>query len=335
MPYTERHSYHVTHKDKRSVKMATLKKINPLPFYNQWAGHPLSDLATICSNVQATRPEKPIVYLAGDSSLDNKAWIPSSGPGGEPLPEQVPNIYNSFLEPLTPKPDVAFFLNHLLGSKASVINAAVEASLLREREKNLLPHDEFIRDHIRHQDVLVVSLGANDIALSPTKATMRHMLQLAWLSSKDSIEQNKASSLRYFENMFHAQTKSYINQLMSKQKPSAVVVCMIYYPLEASASSQASWADTQLKMLGYGKWPSQLQTAISQIYSSATSKIEIEGTKVIPCALYETMDGKNEEDYVARVEPSVQGGKKMATLLGKKLESVLALKQEVRKYYYP
>ena len=147
--------------------MTALRKIDPLSFYTEWAGHPLFDLSTICATILAARPDKPIIYLAGDSSLDNKAWVPSNGSGGHPLPHPVPEIYNTFFSSPILKPDVAFFLNHAFASRASVINAAVEASLLRQREKALLPHDEFIRDHIRAEDVLIVSVGANDIALSP------------------------------------------------------------------------------------------------------------------------------------------------------------------------
>lgn len=315
------------------AKMSALKMINPLPFYAEWAGHPLSDLSTVYSAIQAARPGKSIIYLAGDSSLDNKAWVPSAGSGGQPLPVSVPEIYKSFLEPPIPKPDVAFFLNQALGSRASVINAAVEASLLRQRDKALLPHDEFIRDNIQPQDILIVSLGANDIALSPTPATMRHMLQLAWVTPRSSIEAGTAASLKYFRNMFHTQTKIYINQLVSKQKPCAILVCAIYYPLEGGARSQSSWADGQLKMLGYGKWPGQLQAAIRQVHDSATSKIKIEGTKVVSCALYEAMDGKTESDYVARVEPSVNGGRKMAELLMGKLADVLP-RTQVTRYRY-
>ena len=305
-------------------KMAAAKKINPLPFYAEWAGHPVADLATVHTALYTERPKTPIIYLAGDSSLDNKAWIPSSGPGGEPLSVPVPDIYSSFLDPAKPKADVAFWLNHYLGSKASVINAAVEASLLRQRETALLPHDEFIRDHIRSDDILIVSIGANDIALDPNTATMRHMFQLAWLSSRKSIEEGTASSLRYFRHMFKDQISKYISQLVSKQKPRAIIVCMIYFPLEASASSQTSWADSQLKMLGYGRYPDQLQAAIRQIYESATALVKIEGSTVVPCAVYEALDGKNEGDYVARVEPSVEGGRKLAALLREKIRPLLS-----------
>jgi len=218
---------------------------------------------------------------------------------------------------------VAFWLNHLLEDRLSAINAAVEASMLRSRNESLLEHDEFIRDNITSQDILIVSIGANDIALSPTTATMRHMLQLAWLSSKKSIEQGTASSLKHFVQMFRDQTQAYIERLTAKQKPRAVIGCTIYFPLEAGKSEEGSWADPQLKALGYGMYPGQLQAAIRQIFASATSTIKIEGTTVLPCALYEAMDGTDARDYVARVEPSIEGGRKMAMLLAEQIEVVL------------
>ncbi|KAK3114200.1 hypothetical protein LTR53_007700 [Teratosphaeriaceae sp. CCFEE 6253] len=303
------------------------RMINPLPFYNQWAGHPLLDLATVHASIQASRLETPIVYLAGDSSLDNKAWVASSGPGGEPVPVPVPHVYDLFLVPPKPKPDIAFWLNHFLDSRATAVNTAVEASLLRHRDDRLLPHDYFIRDHIRAQDILIVSVGANDIALSPTLATMRHMFQLAWLTPLRSIERGTASSLTYFKHMFGAQTKSYISRIIEKQTPSAVIVCMIYYPLESSAGAQPSWADAQLKALGYDRYPGQLQAAIRKMYEQATAIIEIDGTIVVPCPLFEVMDGRSKEDYTARVEPSVQGGKKMGEKLAGLVDQVMAVPQ--------
>ncbi|EMC97990.1 hypothetical protein BAUCODRAFT_410290 [Baudoinia panamericana UAMH 10762] len=298
-------------------------KLNPLPFFANWAGHPVASLATIYAHIRSLRPGKPVIWLAGDSSLDNKAWVPSDGPGGEALPVDVPEIYQDLFDPSQPKPDVAFWLNHLLGSKATAINTAVEATMLRDRDTKLLPHDDFIRDNIGEGDVLVVSVGANDIALSPNASTMRHMFQLAWLTPRSSVERGTASSLTYFKQMFGDQTKAYIERIIEKQKPRAVIVCMIYYPLESSVSTQTSWADAQLKSLGYGMYPGQLQAAIKKMYEQATCEMRIEGTTVIPCPLYETMDGKVEADYTSRVEPSVQGGQKMAALFTKLLDNVL------------
>jgi hypothetical protein len=60
-------------------------------------------------------------------------------------------------------------------------------------------------------------------------------------------------------------------------------------------------------------WPGRLQAAISKMYEVATKKIQIAGVNVIPLALSETLDGKQGVDYVERVEPSVEGGRKMAS----------------------
>ncbi|KAH9826117.1 Esterase, SGNH hydrolase-type, subgroup [Teratosphaeria destructans] len=303
--------------------MTTATKIHALPFYSEWSGHPLSSLQDVVSITRSTRPSKPIVWLAGDSSLDNKAWIPSPGPGGEPLPVDVPAVYSSLLASGKPKPDVAFWLNHFLDDVATAINAAVEASLLRDRGDGKA-HDDFIREHIKPEDILIVSVGANDIALSPTASTARHLAQLTWFTPLGSIQKGTASSLNYFRHLFGAQTQSYIETLVAKTKPRAVIICMIYHPLEADAGAQPGWAESQLKLLGYNRNPGQLQAAIRKIYEQATCKIGIDGTKVLPCALYEAMDGKVKEDYVARVEPSVGGGRKMAELLCGKVREVLA-----------
>jgi hypothetical protein len=90
---------------------------------------------------------------------------------------------------------------------------------------------------------------------------------------------------------------------------------MIYFPLQADAGSQSSWADVPLKFLGYERNPKRLQAAIKQVYEKAIKNIHITGTKVLPCAFFETLGGRNPDDYNARVEPSVHGGRKMAQQL--------------------
>ena len=296
-------------------------RINTSRFFNEWKGHPIADITTFRSTVVSLRPDKPIIYLAGDSSLDNKYWVPSSGPLGESLPVPVPEVYRAVLDHPSPKPDIAFWLNHFLGDRATVLNLAVEESLLRDRDTALLPHDKFIRDNIRPQDVLVVSVGANDVALSPTLATMRHMLQLAWLTPRAFLERGTAWSLSHFTKMFGEKVQTYVSRLVELQKPCAVIVCMIYYPLEAGVGSQTSWADLQLRLLGYNRHAEHLQTAIRKMYDMATKQIQITGTRVVPCALFEVLDGKHEDDYTARVEPSTEGGRKMALHLKRLLDT--------------
>ncbi|CAF9907501.1 MAG: hypothetical protein GOMPHAMPRED_005125 [Gomphillus americanus] len=294
-------------------------KLDPVPFFSNWSGHPVSDLSVAFEAVQNVRSSQSIVYFAGDSSLDNKAWVPSYDSSSQ---ETVPAIYGSFLEPAHPKPDVAYWLNYHLGEKATCLNAAVEASLLRHRDGGLLPQDEFIHDHIRSQDVLIVSVGANDIALSPNIATMFQMVRLTRLTSRKSLEDGSAGSLQYFKWLFGNQVQSYISRLVAKQKPRAIIVCMIYFPLE---EEQKGWASLQLKLLGYNQNPGQLQIAIRKIFEQATMQIEIEGTEVLPCALFEALDGKTRTDYVERVEPSVEGGDKMARRFHNLLEPILKI----------
>lgn len=295
-------------------------KIDSEKFYSEYKGHPISDLAKFRAITLTERPDKPIIYLAGDSSLDNKFWIK------EPLkdadPSQIPSIYHSTLaSPMTLIPDVAYWLNHALSTRATCINTAIEESLLRERDTDLLPHDAFVRSNIRANDILVVSVGCNDIAFSPTVETSAHMFQLAWLTPRKSIEDGSAWGLPYFRNMFGTKIQTYISRLTAETKPRAVVVCMIYFPLE-SGRGQSGWADGKLKLLGYEKDPGQLQAAIREMYRSATEEIKVEGVEVRPCKLFEVLDGKDAVDYVERVEPSAEGGRKMAEEFLRILEGV-------------
>ncbi|KAJ8118553.1 hypothetical protein OPT61_g489 [Boeremia exigua] len=286
---------------------ANLGKISRPRFYFEWKGHQIQDLTRFHAITTAERADRPIVYLAGDSSLDNKYWVNDD----EELPTKVPEIYKHTLEKPTPKHDVAFWVNCFLGDQATCINAAVEESMLRERDQNLLPHDTFIRDNIRPQDVLVVSVGANDVALKPLPCTIWHMLRLAWLTPRSSLENGTVASFKYFRHMFRSNVQNYVDRMTAKTRPRAIIICMIYYPLEAGLG-QRSWADTQLRALGYNLWPGQLQTAIRTLFRIGTQEISVEGTEVIPCALHEILDGKTAKDYTARVEPSEEGGKKMA-----------------------
>ena len=54
-----------------------------------------------------------------------------------------------------------------------------------------------------------------------------------------------------------------------------------------------------------------------QVYSWGVSQVSIPGTEVVTVPLYEVLDGKNTEDYVARVEPSDSGGQKLAAAVAK------------------
>jgi hypothetical protein len=55
-------------------------------------------------------------------------------------------------------------------------------SMLQERDNDLLDHDKFIRDNIHTRDILVVSIGANDIVIKPIFAAC--LVDSTWLSTE-------------------------------------------------------------------------------------------------------------------------------------------------------
>ena len=59
------------------------------------------------------------------------------------------------------------------------------------------------------------------------------------------------------------------------------------------------------------------------------SKIRIDGCEVIPVPLFNVLDGKRSEDYIARVEPSSSGGKKMAEYFLDIIEHPIILQEAV------
>ena len=51
---------------------------------------------------------------------------------------------------------------------------------------------------------------------------------------------------------------------------------------------------------------------IRQIFKYATTQIKIPGCDVVPFPMFNVLDGTNTNDYVQRVEPSSDGGLKLA-----------------------
>lgn len=93
-------------------------------------------------------------------------------------------------------------------------------------------------------------------------------------------------------------------------KPRKVLVCMIYFLDERPGGS---WADNVLSKLGYDKDAQQLQAIICKLFERISKRgFNVPGTTVEAFPLFQVLDGKDSNDYVQRVEPSVSGGRKMA-----------------------
>ena len=154
-----------------------IQKIPTSSFYGEWHGHRTEHLNILLPRLR--EKSEALIWTAGDSSLDNKYWFSTRRPA-------VPGVYSDLLQPPTSVADVTYWLNHLSaqrksGTRYSAINTAVEATTLNERCFKLRPQDRFIRDHLQPDDVLIVSIGGNDIAMAPSPCTIASVAGLLCL----------------------------------------------------------------------------------------------------------------------------------------------------------
>ena len=157
-------------------------------YYEPFYGHDVEHLALALSALR--RRHDSVVFLAGDSSLDNKYWFSSWA--------DAVNGYETVLEPPRMKRDVCYWINEQAereGKRLGCLNAAVEATSLNDRAwGRLLPQDAFIRDHITEDDVLVVSVGGNDVALSPLLCTAVNLAVLVCCVPRPCLERGACAS---------------------------------------------------------------------------------------------------------------------------------------------
>jgi len=316
--------------------------VNSSRYYSTYSGHDVHYLQDIYDNLKEAGKTK-FVFLAGDSSLDNKYWFTDT--------RKALNGYEAILSPPVMKADVCYHFNYEMEKRclasSACLNTAVEASSLNSRSMcQLLDQDIFIRDHIGPDDTLVVSVGGNDIALTPLLFTVLNILPLACCTPLPFLENCACAcppnlhidpgclccglpgclsglagfplGMGYFVDLFKNRVQNYVNRLVARTKPKNICICMIYNPDEVAGGS---WADTSLSLLCYNFAPARLQCLIRTVFRLATSQIKIEGTNVVPVPLFQVLDGKNTEDYCERVEPSPQGSAKMAAAIMDSIQS--------------
>jgi len=155
-------------------EMNTRTKINASEFYSEYHGHKVQHLKVVYPRLRE-ETGLGLIWTAGDSSLDNKYWFNDS--------KAAVGAYRDVLEPPISNADVTYWLNYhgideRRNEKYGAINTAVEATTLNSRTFRLHPQDKFIRDNIQQDDVLIVSVGGNDIALAPTPCTIMSLLCL-------------------------------------------------------------------------------------------------------------------------------------------------------------
>ena len=164
-------------------EMELQHSISSEDWHHTYYGHELEHLETVNSWFRqsiSNGDHDSMIYLIGDSSLDNKFWLNNKADDQA----KAVNGYDKILKPPRSKKDVAYWLNKAnVDNKAKgltkygVLNCSVEESRIESRSRGkLLPQDQFVKDHITSQDVVVVSVGGNDIALFPQICTIANML---------------------------------------------------------------------------------------------------------------------------------------------------------------
>lgn len=298
----------------------TISKISTIDYYNNYYGHTIEHLEMLIN--QFRNDNKNILFLVGDSTFDNKHWILNT----KYKKYQAINCYEKILYPPYMIGDICFNINvYLKNTNFVCINCAVEESSLLEKTSSLNLQDKFVRDHIRENDILLVSLGGNDIALKPDTKIMINFGLLYYTNNIETIKNNPltANGITYFKTVFKNNMKKYLLGLTSIERPKNIILSGLYFPDENTQS--ISWADNSLNLLNYNNNPDKLQSIIKSLYEYILFKIRIPinitDTKIqneiniIPFPIYNVLNGKITEDYIKRVEPSHFGGKKMAQYL--------------------
>ena len=297
-------------------------------------GHQQQQRDSSSSIVGGEGASRGIIFLAGDSSFDNKCWFSDSA--------SAVNGMEDILSPPVSKMDIAHHLNCEAvrrGSGLAAINCAIEESTVGDRAcGRLKEHDVFLRDNVTSNDIVCISVGGNDIALKPSLPTIINILLVTCCTTNSCLEScacgtacpcddcccgfgpSCASNVcawpcgfGYFIHLFRTRIQAFATNLLSgRNKPKRLLICMIYYLDEVPGGS---WADFTLNKLGYDANPKKLQILIRKMFAAATEQIRVEGTEVVAVPLFAALDGKISADYSQRVEPSPQGGAKMARLI--------------------
>lgn len=305
---------HAEHADWRArfAAAAVDKPLSSSAFYGEYHGYRPEHLGHARSRLQSHAGIKRFIYLVGDSTLDNKYWFSSKS--------KALNGFESVFKPNQKMDrDVSYWFNqkaeqHLASKNVATLCASVEESTIWDRRNRLLPQDDFVREMVTKDDMLVISVGGNDVALNPTIRTAVAMGML--VSSPDwLITSGWAPGLNHFRHLLGGGVEHLARRLSSIRQPARIAVCMLYYP--GPPTRRGSWADLTLGLLGYDKNPEKLQLIIRSIFKAIQQRgVSVPGSEVVLVPLYEQpfgMDGTDSRDYEQRVEPSVQGGEKMAT----------------------
>ena len=282
-------------------------------FYSKYLGHNVNDLKVL--EQFARRKSKPVVWLAGDSTLDNKFWLLECDKMAKRAPQNLKPVFErkSYC-----RADVAYWMNTMNRDRIT-INTAVEEATIGRKKKSLNDSDLFIQEYIREDDTLIVSIGGNDVAHDANLATVLSLFIIVLLTPMLLWPYlTWTPPMIHLDHLFRRDYQKYVEKLISKTKPKKVILCTVYYP--DMVAKRTGWASEALQWLRYDTNPRRLHRFIDMMHDKCTSKIIMPGTQVEYIPLSLTLNGTATKHYVQRVEPSVMGGKQIARTFSRYLK---------------
>lgn len=268
------------------------------------------DIALVLRTIYQSNENKTMIYLIGDSLLDNGNEI-------KKIDQPVIQSYENVISDKIMKNDICYQINSLLqeNNKNFVcINCATaNASVSDKKIKLDNIKDMFVSRRMKDGDVLVVSLSGND--LSSTKMDFASKIQLFNVIQSSSIEKIKQnpSMLQFLFSICKDQLTSYIKRIIHVTKPSKVLLFGLMYP--CTDATQQSTVSSSLEYIQYSQNPGKLQCILDMINQYAISKIQIPGIDITYIETSSIIDCNNKNEYVDRTIPSEIGGIKISNTI--------------------
>lgn len=285
-----------------------------MKFYDPYYGHPLKILNFLKQEFE--EKQFNFIYFLGDSTLDNKHWVRNK-------PQKSLPLFEKNLEYMLP--DISFFMNKKLyenNEKYICLNFAVEENHLKNRNNstnnNLIPlngWEDYVSSNLTENDILIVSIGGNDLALKLNIPIILNLCLSLFLS--DDLLRKNPYLIYYILDIYKNYLKQFLLDIIKYKKPKMIVLCGVYFPC---IDYQDSWCKNILNIMKYNvpSYRKNIHCVLEMLFEEGLKSLnsenipELEGIEIKYIPLYKVLNCEDKEDYVAGVEPSVQGGEKMA-----------------------
>lgn len=298
--------------------------------------------------------DAPLIFMAGDSTLYNRHWVAHNRhaqadvessfhkPKAEPVDKGLAQFLKE--EDQFQLKDMTYWVSYWLrsktptGSSPGVINVSVEERALKDSvddfpKPEIARQDQLVRENLRSNDTLLVSIGGNDILLKPD-IWMISAAAWMWLVMKVGHVDRHTWGIRTFVGIFKDKVQDYIFSLLPEDNakwPHKIMVMFPYLPSydkvkqsghsDGGHSQGSEWASPILEKIGYfdeakrGQMVQVMREVYRQSYAlqreltQKLAKIKPENPpRVIMFAGYKWLDGSVPDAYEALVEPNILGG---------------------------